>query len=296
MSGQHGIQVDADGPVGPARAPLRRRPGRRRPAARRRRAGGCGRGGRRAGPARSGRGAAGPAVRVRRPGQPVTTRTGRPRPVAGPCSWPGPGPPSARPRAGVIGAGRGQEHGPAVAVWAAALPGARVRTFRLSGAGVDDGRRGPGRFRRPDQAGCRRPGGRAAGRPLLVPGRRVPGPVQHRPARVPAGRRAGQRAGWTGAEPAVPRRRGARQRGGGRAARRRGGRPDRGQPGLPADRAADGRHPGRGQPAAGAGRGAGLPAAGGDRHRAAARRAGPGGARAAHRGGHRRVRRRARAG
>jgi small ligand-binding sensory domain FIST len=38
---------------------------------------------------------------------------------------------------GVIGAGRGQERGPAVAVWAAALPGARVRTFRLTGAGID---------------------------------------------------------------------------------------------------------------------------------------------------------------
>jgi small ligand-binding sensory domain FIST len=38
---------------------------------------------------------------------------------------------------GVIGAGRGQEHGPAVAVWAAALPGARVRTFRLSSADLD---------------------------------------------------------------------------------------------------------------------------------------------------------------
>ena len=32
---------------------------------------------------------------------------------------------------GVIGDGRGQEHGPAVAVWAAVLPGARIRPFRL---------------------------------------------------------------------------------------------------------------------------------------------------------------------
>jgi small ligand-binding sensory domain FIST len=35
--------------------------------------------------------------------------------------------------AGVFGAGRGVEHGPAVAVWAAALPGARIRPFRLAG-------------------------------------------------------------------------------------------------------------------------------------------------------------------
>jgi small ligand-binding sensory domain FIST len=34
--------------------------------------------------------------------------------------------------AGVFGAGRGVDHGPAVAVWAAALPGARVRPFRLA--------------------------------------------------------------------------------------------------------------------------------------------------------------------
>ncbi len=34
---------------------------------------------------------------------------------------------------GVIGAGQAREHGPAVAAWAAALPGARVRTFRLTG-------------------------------------------------------------------------------------------------------------------------------------------------------------------
>ena len=47
---------------------------------------------------------------------------------------------------GVIGAGRGQEHGPAVAVWAAALPGARVRTFRLSGAGVETGGADPAGF------------------------------------------------------------------------------------------------------------------------------------------------------
>jgi small ligand-binding sensory domain FIST len=34
--------------------------------------------------------------------------------------------------AGVFGAGRGVDHGPAVAVWAAALPGARLRPFRLA--------------------------------------------------------------------------------------------------------------------------------------------------------------------
>ncbi len=33
---------------------------------------------------------------------------------------------------GVIGDGRGQEHGPAVAAWAAVLPGARIRPFRLT--------------------------------------------------------------------------------------------------------------------------------------------------------------------
>jgi small ligand-binding sensory domain FIST len=35
--------------------------------------------------------------------------------------------------AGVFGAGRGVAHGPAVSVWAAALPGARIRPFRLEG-------------------------------------------------------------------------------------------------------------------------------------------------------------------
>jgi small ligand-binding sensory domain FIST len=38
---------------------------------------------------------------------------------------------------GVIGDGRGQERGPAVAVWAAALPGARIRAFRLAADGPD---------------------------------------------------------------------------------------------------------------------------------------------------------------
>jgi small ligand-binding sensory domain FIST len=33
--------------------------------------------------------------------------------------------------AGVFGRGRGVEHGPAIAVWAASLPGARIRPFRL---------------------------------------------------------------------------------------------------------------------------------------------------------------------
>lgn len=40
---------------------------------------------------------------------------------------------------GVIGDGRGVEHGPAIAVWAATLPGAGVRPFRLSAEGSDGG-------------------------------------------------------------------------------------------------------------------------------------------------------------
>jgi small ligand-binding sensory domain FIST len=39
--------------------------------------------------------------------------------------------------AGVFGDGRGVEHGPAVAVWAAALPGARLRPFRLAARRAD---------------------------------------------------------------------------------------------------------------------------------------------------------------
>jgi small ligand-binding sensory domain FIST len=39
--------------------------------------------------------------------------------------------------AGVFGAGRGVEHGPAVAVWAAVLPGTRIRPFRLAGGRGD---------------------------------------------------------------------------------------------------------------------------------------------------------------
>ncbi len=38
---------------------------------------------------------------------------------------------------GVLGEGRGVEHGPAVAVWAAVLPGARLRPFRLTGRCTD---------------------------------------------------------------------------------------------------------------------------------------------------------------
>ncbi len=40
---------------------------------------------------------------------------------------------------GVIGDGRGQEHGPAVSVWAATLPGTRISTYRLGVARSDDG-------------------------------------------------------------------------------------------------------------------------------------------------------------
>ena len=40
---------------------------------------------------------------------------------------------------GVIGDGRGEEDGPAVAVWAAVLPGARVRTFRMSSVDLAGG-------------------------------------------------------------------------------------------------------------------------------------------------------------
>ena len=40
--------------------------------------------------------------------------------------------------AGLCGAGRGVARGPAVAVWAAALPGARVRPFRLTAGRADD--------------------------------------------------------------------------------------------------------------------------------------------------------------
>lgn len=39
--------------------------------------------------------------------------------------------------AGVFGDGRGVAHGPAVSVWAAALPGARLRPFRLAGRRAD---------------------------------------------------------------------------------------------------------------------------------------------------------------
>jgi small ligand-binding sensory domain FIST len=41
--------------------------------------------------------------------------------------------------AGVFGDRRGVEHGPAVAVWAASLPGARVRSFRLAPQAGSDG-------------------------------------------------------------------------------------------------------------------------------------------------------------
>jgi small ligand-binding sensory domain FIST len=40
---------------------------------------------------------------------------------------------------GVIGGGRAQERGPAVAVWAAVLPGARIRAFRMTAAAVHGG-------------------------------------------------------------------------------------------------------------------------------------------------------------
>ncbi len=40
---------------------------------------------------------------------------------------------------GVIGDGHGQERGPAVAVWAAALPGTRISTYRLDVSRSDDG-------------------------------------------------------------------------------------------------------------------------------------------------------------
>ena len=119
---------------------------------------------------------------------------------------------------GVIGDGHGREHGPAVAAWAAVLPGARITPFRLEVTRVGDNLHVGGL----PQPGVRRPRGGHARRPLHVPHRRRSSSAATPP-------RPGSRwsAAWPGpragrGQPPVLRRRRAR------AGRRRRG--DRGGP------------------------------------------------------------------
>jgi small ligand-binding sensory domain FIST len=130
VSGQHGIQLDADGPTEPAQ--------------------------RRFGDGLALADPQGGADALVRAAEDAVEQALRPLHGSAPdllCVLvaPGPGDPEAAATAGrramrmagaraafgataggVIGDGRGEEDGPAVAAWAAVLPGARVRTFRMS--------------------------------------------------------------------------------------------------------------------------------------------------------------------